>query len=486
MGHPPDHWNGVKINAGLVFCVGLLWWASDSPSATLTLGGIGGLAAYCFLAYKEAMAVELRLSPLAAHFALNALGLGLSAIYMGRVIARGEELGFGRFVIDPRDIAVGYVLYLLGSLFFHAGIQLLRPTTQSPTASSALRPSKRLAGWIAVYWSIGMFTACFAGQLAAMSSALVQVLKGFVLTSTCLLATVPRKRLPLSTTVFIAFMAIGMAGLLIINLSTNSKLEIMTAFLPIVWLCVLHPVLRKFLPIVAVGLTALYLGFVQPVVTRIRESENRGPADVLMGFSEALSGDGVRTNLSSGFNDQLEQFLYRGCISIPIGFLYRKVEENGLQFGASTVFSYAFVPRFLWPDKPNVTRSAWFTYYLGFSPSEAEATSATGMTVVGELYWNFGLFGMLIGMLLVGLVTGKLWRMAGTDVLKHPLYMHLYVFLITSMWGLEGDVTSQVTGLVATALIFAVLFKVVAAQGRLQGKSGDAHREDFAPPAAAG
>ena len=65
--------------------------------------------------------------------------------------------------------------------------------------------------------------------------------------------------------------------------------------------------------------------------------------------------------------------------------------------------AFSFIPRIFWPGKPFVTQSTWFTYYIGMAASPEDATASTGITAVGELYWNFGYPGVILGMLLLGI-----------------------------------------------------------------------------------
>jgi hypothetical protein len=111
---------------------------------------------------------------------------------------------------------------------------------------------------------------------------------------------------------------------------------------------------------------------------------------------------------------------------------------------------YAFIPRLIWPDKPSVTRGAWFSTRLGLFQTEADATTSIGMTAVGELYWNFGLPGVLLGMLAIGCGQGILWRMAGADPRGKPVHMLLYVSIMLSM----SDMPEAVTVLVSLAVTF--------------------------------
>jgi hypothetical protein len=59
----------------------------------------------------------------------------------------------------------------------------------------------------------------------------------------------------------------------------------------------------------------------------------------------------------------------------------------------------AYVPRFVWPEKPWTTIGEWVTDNFGSGPM---IESATGPSWVGEFYFNFGWAGVVIGMALLG------------------------------------------------------------------------------------
>ena len=120
--------------------------------------------------------------------------------------------------------------------------------------------------------------------------------------------------------------------------------------------------------------------------------------------------------------------------------------------------AYAFIPRILWPDKPAVQRGAWFTTYLGASPREAEATTSTGMSAAGELYWNFGNLGVAIGMFGLGSLWAFLWRIAGTNPIKQPLHMLLYVNALFGMTALPEAVSAYVAAIVLIVIFVPLLF----------------------------
>jgi hypothetical protein len=139
------------------------------------------------------------------------------------------------------------------------------------------------------------------------------------------------------------------------------------------------------------------------------------------------------------------------------GFMVGEVRRSGLQLGSTMKdLYYAFIPRIIWPEKPPVSRGAWFTTYLGMANSEAETTTSTGMTIVGEWYWNFGVTGVAVGMFLTGALLSGLWRLAGSYPIHQPASMVLYVAIILNVLNLP-DATSPIVAAVSLYLFFGAL-----------------------------
>jgi hypothetical protein len=88
-----------------------------------------------------------------------------------------------------------------------------------------------------------------------------------------------------------------------------------------------------------------------------------------------------------------------------LGMLSTVVRDAGtvvpFQHGRTLAFiPMSFVPRLLWPGKPIFETAQWITDNFGAGPHIRSATASTWM---GELFFNFGWSGLLIGMGLIGI-----------------------------------------------------------------------------------
>ena len=460
---PSRSWNAVKAHAivVLITATGLL---SDNPVVPLLLGGLLMAPTLIALGILEARRTPLRIDPLSFLFFWNAINLGIAAVYMGWRVNSGEWLDFSVALIPPADLAKGYVIYLLGVLSMHVGMQYMRPLQQSPAAKWGADFKPVPFVWLAAIWGLGL-VYLLKGVWFSFLGSLLQSLNWAALAAVAIFALVPRKYFGISKPMFGPLLAIGILGLLVANLATGSKAYIMFSFLPIVWMVVVRRDLWRWGAILGLGLVAMYFVVLAPTLQNSRKEplrEGEGQLAHIINSFRGLGGSDSNTERKISLSDQAEEFLSRQFDPTPTGFLVGEVRKDGFQWGQTMQYAaYAFVPRFLWPDKPNVSRGAWFTMYLGASNRESESTSSTGITAVGELYWNFGITGVAIGMLGIGLGYGLLWRMAGENPVHKPLHMILYVMVaIGGMIDLPEAVTVY-AGILSQMIVFGAFFYVL-------------------------
>lgn len=138
-----------------------------------------------------------------------------------------------------------------------------------------------------------------------------------------------------------------------------------------------------------------------------------------------------------------------------IGYL---VERDGPLAGETLDYlGYAFVPRFLWPEKPLIAKGAWFAIQIGqgYIGRDGAPTNSVGMTIPGELYLNFGWSGVFVGCLLYGALFAVFWTRTGfwRDS-RNTLGSMFGFYLFWIGFGLGADLQLIVTA-TATYLLFA-------------------------------
>ncbi len=101
-----------------------------------------------------------------------------------------------------------------------------------------------------------------------------------------------------------------------------------------------------------------------------------------------------------------------------------------------------FIPRIVWPEKP-VDDIGYIMSrdYVGSSAYAAQFTSSAP-TIFGDLYMNFGIAGVVVGMALLGLLAGLLFSAISPNLSPGRLLYYYVVFLILT--NLEGDLNGTI------------------------------------------
>lgn len=223
----------------------------------------------------------------------------------------------------------------------------------------------------------------------------------------------------------------------------------------------LRPLKRpEFVPVyVAAVLFVIYFAAFAEV--RGRSSTGLERLGSVQAYQEHLALDPSRQNVMSRLTtfNQITQLL-------------RVVHEDGFLHGESLEYlGIAFIPRFLWPEKPEIAKGAWFALRIGQARiHNGRITNAVNMTVGGEFYLNFGWSGVIFGTFFFGAIVGVFW--SRTRFWQDPYNVLGAGFGYYLLWtGFVGaaDLQTLVT-LVALYMIF-VAFSFVAQNIGSSGRS---------------
>ena len=195
---------------------------------------------------------------------------------------------------------------------------------------------------------------------------------------------------------------LALMPLLMIALRSGMKAEVILVLMPI-----LLPVFRKRMtPLrfsILAGVIVILVLFVLPFSQVWRDAnwyrqENASISDV----ASTVAGKWDENGLLQTAMDSTAAWLLRGSSSAQGGLVMQLADRDGL-IGPVLIEGLVsiFVPRFLWPDKPKYMPGAWFTWYLGKAESPETATTSTAMMLPTELYWMFGEFGVIVGMVVI-------------------------------------------------------------------------------------
>jgi hypothetical protein len=120
----------------------------------------------------------------------------------------------------------------------------------------------------------------------------------------------------------------------------------------------------------------------------------------------------VSNELFNEEEDKGGSFIERNACVAQLTNCVRLVHDKGFYNGeVSAPVVYALIPRFLWPDKPLIQVGQWFAVEMGTAiVTDGRANNSINMTIMGELYMDFGWFGVIIGCFLFGWLIRVLWN----------------------------------------------------------------------------
>jgi hypothetical protein len=143
----------------------------------------------------------------------------------------------------------------------------------------------------------------------------------------------------------------------------------------------------------------------------------------------------------------------------------RLTERNGLYAGSATApLLAAFIPRFLWPDKPIIQLGAWFAVEIGVATLDeaGRANNSINMTIPGHLFLDFGWIGLIVGCFLFGGFISALWNASLFNSSAYNLTGTVWggYLLLYAMLGMGSDLQISVS-LISAYLTFFLVKKVI-------------------------
>jgi hypothetical protein len=110
-----------------------------------------------------------------------------------------------------------------------------------------------------------------------------------------------------------------------------------------------------------------------------------------------------------------------------------------------------FIPRVIWPDKPVGSMGRDFGRLFRVTNTFTRDTYI-GVTTPGELYWNFGLPGVIAGMAMVGFALRWLYRRYGEGQVD-PIRRAIHILLIIQIAHLGASMAGDLVVMVRTLIV---------------------------------
>lgn len=432
----------------------------------LALAGIAYGCWSLWLGVMESRLTVLRVNPLVTYQLWQTGTLGLSPLYIALNYSAEDHVPFGwRFVL-PAEIAYGHAILVVGALALYLGMKQFQP-------KEAIRQSERgrgCSGW--ELWPgfiVGAALLIFSYEITATVGSVFAGLSFMSLAVLSLVAMKPSASLRRSRGVYWAVLLSGTIILLALNARGDSKMMLSFSFVPLV-LATLARRRGGLLIAFSIGFAAVYILVIAPVVANMRSGVRRDERGMISLLDPDASGN-VRVQLQSEFRDDPVQYvgswlditMRRLGDPVAAGMVSRYVADAGLLHGAGLDYvPMAFIPRLLWRDKPIVARGRYFTVALGMASAESSASTSTGQTAAGELFWNFGWPGVIIGMYLLGAAFSWGWWGADRgDPTNGVFEMTAFIGITLSfVLGSGSDAGTGFVGAIGTGIVLRALIRV--------------------------
>jgi hypothetical protein len=414
-----------------------------------------------WFALIESLSTPLFLSPISAYLWVQSIGPGFASLYVS-LASGGDPISFGDIPVTITTVADGHAIMVAGAWAFYVGMKRFRPREASP--SRTLRSPKP---------AVLIFSGVFGIIFVVFNEVMTRYL-GSALTTCyflpvavfCMIALNPPRAIG-SKRVRLFVLCMGTIVLFVVSLARDSKSAIMATLLPLVWWIVEG---RRFLlaAVMFPVLIGAYLFVLAPLVALVRNTApvERATHSILSQDSEELLGyitQMVSIDPFFAAKASMDNTALRLASPVAAGVVYKMACDQG--FLGGTEWGYilpGLVPRVLWRDKPTIAQGYVFSATLGWGADADSATTSTGETAAGELFWNFGWPGVLVGMYLLGAAVSFLtWRPAGSDPRRGVFEMMIYVStMFNSFETIDGFASAAVLGCVMSGIFFAVFLRL--------------------------
>lgn len=180
--------------------------------------------------------------------------------------------------------------------------------------------------------------------------------------------------------------------------------------------------------------------------------------NVIQEIKDAIAGSG---KVTSG-RDRPETFLERWSVKGSVQMIVSRTGNNvQFQHGYTLIPLFAvLIPRVIWPDKPDVQTGQLLNQKFGLSDQPDTYISPSHL---GELYWNFGWAGVLVGMPIIGLLLGFVGRRC--DLSTAPTLTPILVLIATIQLlviGFESSIAALYSEWIRSMLAIGLLHWMLA------------------------
>jgi hypothetical protein len=471
----------ITLQFLLFICVYFLAYQGNPNS--ILLAGVASIPLYAAMAIHEARRERWLLSPLAVYLGVSVIYLGLVSLYLYAALVGGHDIFYLGLVNVQEEIPLAVSLSVLSVLCYYSGYKLtevgwfkgILRKVQVRTKSYDLR----LKHWL-IFIAFGWLLVMANRWVPAVRK--IGFLDGLLLDITCggafflMISNYSRWKgeyclLPVGVgRIFMAVVAM-VAYVLFVAMGSGMRFPIITVMFYFIWGYALQQEiflrsqarLDQLRSLAKPGLLAF--GSMGLIVTLIVPYGKE--------FFRAKITEGQKIEVVKS-----EHHFYELRATFPEEGVWRSLNRmalNSTQALAATVNLYGnnippespvhesvttgIIPRLFWPEKPFVSLGPYFSLVVGScgGDDEKDATTATASTAAGELYWSYGIKGLIIGMGLLGFLFGLTFKVVSWNMPANPIKALVSIDLVqhaTKWFG--ADATSLFVLLIFIWVVLSV------------------------------
>ncbi|SDD38634.1 hypothetical protein SAMN04488104_102746 [Algoriphagus faecimaris] len=354
------------------------------------------------------------------------------------------------------NIAFFSILYILGELFY---ITAFKNHSKNINLDPVFKSKKFSINWFVISATFFLLFALFPSAFKFLGSLGVLLNRiGFALLLLIIYSNI-KDNIKHPLLVFSTLVVVGL------NINKLSKAAIFLAIIPYLFYILIkyRKNLTRLLLVYLLPLgSALYL-FVFPFVSVARYyyfGDNPEQISFSTAFNMVYNVGFLEkySNISSAgsifYQREIYEIIFLRMYEMPVyAVVVDFVNEGGYKFGeAFDKLIYGLIPRLIWPEKPIMVSSYEFGNLLG-----AEGT-AIGVSDVGDLYWNFGILGIPIGMYILGMITARFFNFI-LRINNSVVYFLGYTLIIYSGMASSGsEFVASLLGWFQYLVIFYLLY----------------------------
>jgi len=377
-------------------------------------------------------------------------------------------------------ITPALVLGLIGFLSAFAGYAVLGGRTPSSPIGRYVPVGSKFYVIVAVVGSVGQLGAIVQERIVAINragispiaSTLQQFAPLFLYTWSLLWMQFWAKALTRGQKLFLFLAVVPMAVVVLLGLLGTKELAILLMSYPALafWYARRKMPWRSFAAFLLIGVFVIF-----PLYNTYRNQSQR--LETKRRMSQAVNV-AMRWDQKEFVSHSVTAFMQRISLVYCVGAILRDV-PNAVPYRYGETLALLpiglFVPRIIWPEKPNITigREFGVTFQL---VNPLDKTTQISPTITGELFWNYDLPGVIVGMFLLGGVMRVFYERFGAGVAVEPLRKACYLALLPTVIHFEGNVAALMGGLIKSLIILTLVFFVARRRGWIVEAGG--------PPAA--